>query len=300
LALATLFLSSAGNCEKAILGKKNILDRSLVSYKDLNYLSLFLKKKYNIETVINFNNSSRFNIGCLYIKNTTTISKVIKPHILYSQYNLLNKPIKLNFIGACPIHISQTKRDFSTIKDLSDIKYTKQYKNEYVLSLEQEEAIIGIILGDGYLDRAKPTHNTRLRIEQSYPEKEQYVISLHKLLEPLVTMSPSISTRKDKRKGIVTKSMHFRTLAMPCLNYYHDLFYNNKVKSVPKGPPLLRRGGPLDQLLTARGLKVIRSFSTSTAYCARDSIKPVKIYSNAANDKTLIYKDNKNKCGIYC
>jgi hypothetical protein len=32
---------------------------------------------------------------------------------------------------------------------------------------------------------------------------------------------------------------------MPCLNYYHDLFYKEKVKTVPKN---------LGQLLTARGL----------------------------------------------
>ena len=46
-----------------------------------------------------------------------------------------------------------------------------KYKKEYVLSLVQKEALIGIILGDGFLDRPKPNHSTRLRIEQSYPEK---------------------------------------------------------------------------------------------------------------------------------
>src|SRR5690349_2363040 len=99
------------------------------------------------------------------------------------------------------------------------------------------------MLGDGYLERAKPTHNTRLQIEQSYPEKEQYVISLYKLMEPIITMSPAILTRKDRRNGSITQSIRFRTLAMPCLNYYHDLFYKNKVKSVPRN---------LDKLLTAR------------------------------------------------
>ncbi len=32
---------------------------------------------------------------------------------------------------------------------------------------------------------------------------------------------------------------------MPCLNEYHDLFYKEKVKIIPKN---------LDELLTARGL----------------------------------------------
>lgn len=101
------------------------------------------------------------------------------------------------------------------------------------------------MLGDGHLIRAKPTHNARLQIDQSYPEKEQYLMSLYKLLEPLTTMSPTILTRKDKRSGSVTQSMYFRTLSMPCLNYYHEIFYNNKVKVVPRN---------LGKLLTARGL----------------------------------------------
>lgn len=137
------------------------------------------------------------------------------------------------------------KRGLSTKKDLSDVKYTIKYKKEYELSLVQKEALIGIILGDGFLDRPKPNHNTRLRIEQSYPEKEKYLRSLYKLLEPMTAMTPTILTRKDKRSDSTTQSLYFRTLGMPCLNYYYDLFYKEKVKIVPRN---------LGQLLTARGL----------------------------------------------
>ena len=104
---------------------------------------------------------------------------------------------------------------------------------------------IGIILGDGFLDRVKPSHNTRLRIEQSYPEKERYLRSLYELFEPITTMSPTILTRKDKRSGTTTQSLYFRTLAMPCLNHYYDLFYKERVKVIPRN---------LNTLLTSRGL----------------------------------------------
>lgn len=170
--------------------------------------------------------------------------------VLHSQYSLTNmSTLELNLFGSpnpsgIRVHIS-SKRDFSTKRDLSDVKYTSKYKKEYALTSEQKEAIVGIMLGDGHLDRAKPNHNTRLQIDQSYPEKAQYVSSLYELLEPLVTMVPTILTRNDKRNGSVTQSMYFRTLSMPCLNYYHDLFYKGKVKSVPKN---------LGELLTARGL----------------------------------------------
>lgn len=120
-----------------------------------------------------------------------------------------------------------------------------RYKKEYELSIEQKEALIGIILGDGFLEKNKPNHNTRLKIEQSYPEKDKYLRSLYKLLEPLTTMEPTILTRNNQKTGITTQSLYFRTLSMPCLNYYYDLFYYNKKKIIPRN---------LDELLTARGL----------------------------------------------
>jgi LAGLIDADG DNA endonuclease family protein len=83
---------------------------------------------------------------------------------------------------------------------------------------------VGIILGDRYLERIKFSYNTRLRIEQSYPEKEKYFNSLYSLFEPLVTMSPVILTRKpEKRTGKIYKSIYFRTLTLLCLNKYHDI-----------------------------------------------------------------------------
>lgn len=244
LALVTLFLSSAR--------LKKELPITIISVDDLKYLSLLLKKKYNINTVINDSslNISKYSNASLHIKNSSvsTFSNLIKPHLLHSQYHLLNKPLlKLTFPGCHGIHNYSyfSKRDFSTKKDISDIKYTLKYKIEYILSLEQKEALIGIILGDEYLEKAKPNHNTRLRIEQSYPEKEKYLKSLYELLEPLTTMSPTILTKNNKHRGTTTVSQYFRTLAMPCLNYYYDLFYKEKVKIVPRN---------LDQLLTARGL----------------------------------------------
>ena len=46
-------------------------------------------------------------------------------------------------------------------------------------------------------------------------------------------MEPTLLTRKNKKSGIVTKSLYFRTLAMSCLNYYHELFYKEGVKIIP-------------------------------------------------------------------
>ena len=61
--------------------------------EDLKYLSFILKNKYNIDTIIkdkNLNNVNKFK--SLYIKNSSlsTFFKIIKPHLLDSQSNLLN------------------------------------------------------------------------------------------------------------------------------------------------------------------------------------------------------------------
>ena len=121
----------------------------------------------------------------------------------------------------------------------------KKYKKEYILTHIQKEALIGIILGDGLTERSKSTHNARIRIEQSYPEKSEYLKSLHELLEPLTAMEPTLLTRTNKKRGVITQSLYFRTLAMPCLNYYYELFYKNNIKRIPNN---------LEELLTARGL----------------------------------------------
>ena len=65
------------------------------SIEYLKYLSLILKNKYNIDTVIkdkNLNNDNRFK--CLYIKKSSicTFFQIVKPHLLYSQYNMFNLP----------------------------------------------------------------------------------------------------------------------------------------------------------------------------------------------------------------
>lgn len=123
LALATLFLSSIGLGNKAKLEKKSKLATTLVSVEDLKYLSLILKNKYNIDTIIRFDNNNGCGSGAprassrrrpdLYIKkySVSTFSKIVKPHILHSQHHLLNMPIlKFNLPST---HGLSTKKDLT-------------------------------------------------------------------------------------------------------------------------------------------------------------------------------------------
>lgn len=131
------------------------------------------------------------------------------------------------------------------IRRFSTNKLSSKDKKEFELSSYQKNALLGIILGDGCLERGKESWNTRLRVEQLYPNQEKFVRNMHSLLTPMVNMSPGILTRKDKRTGLITKSMYFWTMRMPCLNYYFDLFYQDKIKIIPKN---------IGELLTPVGL----------------------------------------------
>lgn len=101
------------------------------------------------------------------------------------------------------------------------LKLNKEYKESYRLSLEQ--SLIGLIYLS--IEKGKRSLNARLRFEQSIKHKD-YLIFLYDLFKPLTNMQPKIQIRKpDSRTGKQYNSIRFSTLAMPCLNYYHDLFY---------------------------------------------------------------------------
>jgi hypothetical protein len=93
-----------------------------------------------------------------------------------------------------------------------------EYKKNYKLTLEQKEALIGVLLGDGYLSRFSFKGNTALCLEQSYTEKKNYLMHLFELYKPLITNYPKIIIRKpDKRTGKYIKVLLFVRLNLVVL-----------------------------------------------------------------------------------
>lgn len=110
----------------------------------------------------------------------------------------------------------------------------------------QSEVLVGTLLGDLSLERVKVSHNARFRFEQTFPGHVSYMMLLYGLFYNLTLGSPSLLFRKpDVRTGKVYVSTYFRSVTLPCLNSFHELFYPNGVKIVP---------GNIAQLLTARAL----------------------------------------------
>jgi hypothetical protein len=181
------------------------------------------------------------------IKRITMVFYVINNNISYlnKKFFLFNSSFSLKKrIDFC----SKISSDFFKTNSNSKKKnrFSNEYKKNYKLTVEQEESLIGIILGDGYIERKKFTHNTRLRLEQAYPKNEKYLLSLFSLFKSLTISEPKVIIRKpDKRTNKIYKSIAFKTSAMFCLNKYHELFYKNGVKFVPDN---------IHELLTARGL----------------------------------------------
>nr|YP_010721241.1 LAGLIDADG homing endonuclease [Cyathus striatus]YP_010721276.1 LAGLIDADG homing endonuclease [Cyathus jiayuguanensis]WDS46392.1 LAGLIDADG homing endonuclease [Cyathus striatus]WDS46470.1 LAGLIDADG homing endonuclease [Cyathus jiayuguanensis] len=123
--------------------------------------------------------------------------------------------------------------------------------NNVVLTSIQKDVLVGTLLGDACMERDKPTHNSRVRFDQTYPNHEEYLLSLYEIFKDFTGTPPKIQERKpDKRTNKIYKTIAFKSLRYSMLNYYYDLYYkydenNKRYKSVPIN---------IKELLNARAL----------------------------------------------
>ena len=187
LSLSTWYLD---NTDKLYLSSNQSF---YLNKENLDYISKILKDEYNIHILYRLESKGKV---AFYIENKSynNFSDTVKPYISSSlQYKLKDSHNKLTMWSSSvssrssnSLFVQNSVRHYST--SIKDIKYSANYKKDYILTNIQKEALIGIMLGDGFIERAKPTHNARIRIEQSYPEKSEYLKSLHELLGPLTAM----------------------------------------------------------------------------------------------------------------
>jgi hypothetical protein len=196
-----------------------------VGWEGLNSWGLFGFLYLLFNTFILFNYTSKF-----YSPTNYSTNEFNTPFTINLIYTLNSNKFNLN---------NRLRRNYSTNK------LSKKYKEECELTLVQKEVLVGVILGDGLLEKLNDRSNTRLRVDNSYPEQELFVIKLREIFDSIVNMPPKVLTRTDKRSSKITQSIYFWTLTLPCLNYYHSLFYNNKIKCIPSN---------IGELLTERGL----------------------------------------------
>jgi hypothetical protein len=140
-------------------------------------------------TFILFNYTSKFYSPTNYSTNefNTPFTKNLIYTLNSNKFNLNNR----------------LRRNYSTNK------LSKKYKEECELTLEQKEVLVGVILGDGFLEKLNDRSNTRLRVDNSYPEQELFVIKLREIFDSIVNMPPKVLTRTDKRSSKITQSIYF-------------------------------------------------------------------------------------------
>jgi len=120
------------------------------------------------------------------------------------------------------------------------------YKRDYRLSLTLpkylNDTLIGLILSDGGLQRSSETSNVRLSVIMSIINCP-YFFHLYNLFEPYIDNDLNILDIKvPNKQGININyfTVRFKTISMPQLLYYYNIFYkkNNKKNKWEKIVPI--------------------------------------------------------------
>lgn len=116
-------------------------------------------------------------------------------------------------------------------------KLNKVDRSKFIIESPLNEILIGLLLGDGHVQKRSLNGNSRFMFGQSSLRSHhlnyfKYVLNLFKpyLSE---TFKLKEKTFKDNRTNNTYKSVNFATLSLPCFNQYKTLFYQNNKKIVP-------------------------------------------------------------------
>jgi hypothetical protein len=110
-------------------------------------------------------------------------------------------------------------------------RFTKVVKNMIQFPPYQKSVVTGVILSDGNLASTNPHENPRLEFTQS-SNNSAYAIFVFSILSHYCNALPR--SRTNVRNGVSHQALRFYTRGLPCFNDFRNLFYNNKVKIVPK------------------------------------------------------------------
>jgi len=141
-ALATWYLD---NTDKIFLSNKQSFYLDIDS---IEYIIKLLQNKYNLNTYYKLESKGKV---VFYVEKNSLdcLKKTIKSFFSSPLTHKLNNPYQKFSMWNNTLNNNLNNRYYSSIA--KDIKYSVKYKNEYELTSIQKEALIGIILGDGFL-----------------------------------------------------------------------------------------------------------------------------------------------------
>ena len=106
----------------------------------------------------------------------------------------------------------------------------EEYKNKLSLSKRQKEILIGMILGDGHLEKLYTPEIGRLKVEHSYKQRE-YVDWLYEEFKDWVRTKPKRKLKKVWNK--IHCNYGFSTYGHRLLGYFQKEFYRERKKVIP-------------------------------------------------------------------
>ena len=167
-------------------------------------------------------------------------------------------------------------------KAIKEWKSTLSKNPRILLSEEQHNVIIGMLLGDGSL--RKRGKNTLFRVEHSEKQKD-YLFWIHDLFSEFTLSKPKSYMHKNHKYA----SHSFTTFAHPLFNYYYGLFYKDGRKQVNE--EILNQ-------ITPQGLAMW--ISDDGSYC--NSIKDMILCTNSFSleEHKLMQKYFLEKWGLNC
>jgi len=131
-------------------------------------------------------------------------------------------------------------------------RLSKFERSKLTIENPLSEIIIGLLLGDGHIQKRSLTGNSRFIYGQSSLRIQHFNYFNHvlELIKPYLSKEFKLKTRSfvDKRtnNSYSYSSVNFATLSLPCFNYYKNLFYNSDgLKIVPSN---------IQNLFSPRGL----------------------------------------------
>nr|QVG61587.1 hypothetical protein [Rhizoctonia sp.] len=118
-------------------------------------------------------------------------------------------------------------------KELSRNSLTKAERSLFTLSSDLKEILIGLILGDLFIEKQKSCINVKLVFKQGVVHTE-YLQHLYELFGDFCGRVPKIPSQSpDKRTGKIYESIRFYTFSLPCFLEFYNLFYLDGKKIVP-------------------------------------------------------------------
>ena len=132
---------------------------------------------------------------------------------------------------------------------MSTKRLSKSDRTKITIESPLNEIMIGLLLGDGHIQKRSINGNSRFIYGQSSLRLHHlnYFNHVFELFKPYLSkdFNPKKRSFTDKRSNKKYSSVQFATLSLPCFNYYKDLFYNsNYLKIVPSN---------IQNLLSPRG-----------------------------------------------